>query len=416
MDSPSTPADTNRSPNPQKTLDSLAALSYRNRDLTNHLHEVCDSLLEVLGDGAAAITLYRDGRKNVLAIVPTDMQPEGSLEVHGHLSTYVVENQATLRVENSLRETQYGAAPEGYCAYLGIPLQLPGGDVVGSLCYFDQEERRFDDNELQVAELFAERVAIALDNFDLYAQLKERSENLETMVGQRTKELLTARDELANKEKLAAVGKFATQITHEIRNPLTTIRLALEYLHEHGDDPSRQRAELAAGEVARMERLLTEVLRYARPKALALTSVNLGDFMTSFLRTHESLTSQQNQIFKFQQSMEINLTADRDRLTQVFLNLARNACEAAGDKGVINWSISKQDNQAKISVHNHGDLIPADRIAQITEAFVSAKPGGAGLGLAIVKSIINAHGGSLELSSNQQQGTWVDVYLPLAKP
>lgn len=82
-----------------------------------------------------------------------------------------MENRATLRVANSLLETQYGAAPEGYCAYLGIPLQLPGGDVVGSLCYFDQEERRFDDNELQVAELFAEQVAIVLNSFDLYSQL-----------------------------------------------------------------------------------------------------------------------------------------------------------------------------------------------------------------------------------------------------
>jgi signal transduction histidine kinase len=397
----------------EKTLATLKSVSYRAGELQDYMDNVCEVLLELLGDGLSAITLYRDGTKQVLALRPVrDAAPSGTMDVHGHLSTYVVNNNAVLKVEDAQTEQRYGVAPEGFCSYLGIPLRVPSGEVVGTLCYFDRNKRRYSERDQQTAELFAERVAIALDNYEMYQRLERYSDAQEALVQERTEELLAARDELAHKEKLAAVGEFATQLTHEIRNPLTTIRLTLEYLQKYPEKSADKRVQLAVGEVARLERMLTEVLLYARPVEADSSELDLAAFCQDFVATYASIADERQQRLVLEVDNTVTVLADRDKLTQILLNLVRNACEAAEPGQDIRLCSGNDAMYGIVTVHNFGDSIPESKLPHITEAFVSGKPNGSGLGLAIVSSLLAAQGGRLELVSDATQGTNVSAYLP----
>jgi signal transduction histidine kinase len=399
-------------PSAEQTLTTLKSVSYRAGELQDYLDSVCEVLLHLLGDGISAITLYRDGVKQVLARRPEVGESTATMDVHGHLSTYVVNHNTVLKVEDAENEKGYGNAPEGYCSYLGIPLRIPSGEVVGTLCYFNRAKRQYSASEQQTAELFAERVAIALDNYQLYKQLEQHSGSLETLVQERTEQLLAARDQLAHKEKLAAVGEFAAQITHEIRNPLTTIGLTLEYLQKHPEKNAAKRIELAAGEVGRLERMLEQVLLYARPARVILLTLELSAFIKDIVATYDSLARERDQQLVVAVDTAVTVQADRDKLTQVVLNLIRNACEAAEPGHTITISSAVAQEWGTISVHNFGMTIPENKLAHITEPFVSAKPGGSGLGLAITSSLLEAMGGRLELVSTQSDGTTATLYLP----
>jgi len=403
----------------EKAISSLAALSYRTGELDDYLKQICQAVLDVLGDGAAAVTLYRNGKKNVIARVPHSPKVGMPLDVHGHLSTFVVDSGKVLRVSDAIATPQYGNPPAGFCSYLGIPLKLPDGKVVGTLCYFDKSKREYTHSDEQVASLFAERIAIALDNYELFLQLKSHSENLEALVEARTKELMDTQRELMQKEKLAALGEFASHLTHEIRNPLATIKLALEYFERQSDERSTKRALLAGSEISRLERMLNEVLSYARPVKVCTKALNLNDFLDDFISTNDAMLNEKKQRFIIEKKAHPIINADRDKLNQIFLNLARNACEAAEHQQDITWTMNTtdgvfQDKHATLRIHNNGDLIPADKIPHITDAFVSTKTKGTGLGLAIVKNLVEAQQGWIDIQSAREAGTIITIHLPLA--
>ena len=404
-----------------KTLEALAGLSYRAGELQQYLDSTCASMVDLLGDGLVAVTLYRNGKKDVLAQVPPPSEPISPsesippLDVHGPIAEYVVQTGETLCVEDTDQEVRYGSSPEGYHSYLGVPLRLPKGEVVGTICYFDSKTRHFRDSEVQTAQLFAERVAIALDNYDLYQDLKQHSTQLEELVQDRTSQLLAARDELAHKEKLAAVGEFATRLTHEIRNPLTTIRLALEYLQQNTTDGSHKRAKLAGNEVSRLERMLNEVLMYTKPAQATPRPVELDNFCADFILTNESLAHAQDLTLQLVIEKPATVMADADKLTQIFLNLTRNACDAGTTGQAIVCSTGVDGDDGFVRIHNCGAIIPPDKLSVITDAFVSGKPNSSGLGLAIVKSLVDVQQGRLSIASNAKGGTTFTVYLPLLK-
>lgn len=395
------------------TFTKLAHLSYQG-ELKPYLDTICASIIELLGDGIAAVNFYKNNKKFVLAVFPQEIHRKEALDVHGYLSTYVVNHKHTLTVEDASLTPQFGKPPDGFCSYLGVPLRLPGGQVVGTLCYFNRHRRRFTHKEQQVSEMFAERAAIALDNFEQFQQLKHYSDTLEDQVRQRSQELLQVREELAQKEKLAAVGEFASRITHEIRNPLATIGLALDYLKKTPDQKAAKRAVLAANEVKRLENLLNEVLLYAKPVQLNLRPLALAPWLEDFLITYASLAEQAGIRFRHEKLAPATVMADPDKMTQVCLNLLRNACDAAPAHSIIDWTSGLDGKSGKISIHNGGDAIPAAKLQHITEPFISAKAGGSGLGLAIVTSIMSAHQGSLGIDSAPDAGTTVTLRLPLA--
>lgn len=224
---------------------------------------------------------------------------------------------------------------------------------------------------------------------------------------------------LVERSHLAAIGEFASGIAHEIRNPLATINLALDYLErrEALAEPARRRVELAAGEAARMERLLRDILLYAKPVALDLQNVDLCATLERFLESNRGIADTRNQTFHLRRTAtQVSIMGDRDRLTQIFLNLANNACEAAPRDSVIDWEVSYQEPAPTVSVrvHNGGDPIPAEVLPRLLQPFFTTKSQGTGLGLGIVKRLVDAHGGDITIDSKEKSGTTVSVTLPVS--
>ncbi|MDX2505922.1 MAG: ATP-binding protein [Gammaproteobacteria bacterium] len=248
---------------------------------------------------------------------------------------------------------------------------------------------------------------------------------------------------MAEQRRLAAIGEFTSGIVHEVRNPLTSIGLALKYFSRlELDEDGTEWAEIAGRESERMGRLLEDVLLYAKPVKLDLVAINLLDFINEFIKTNKtmgeekqllleppiignSLTNhalQNNTSPQKKSALQINnvrknkftVNADKDRLNQIFLNIYRNATEAADSHSTIRCLL--QNNHAAhtstIEINNQGEVIPDKVLQRIGEPFFTTKSRGTGLGMGIVKRMLEAHSGNLEIVSTKEQGTSVFITIP----
>ncbi|MCB1853052.1 MAG: HAMP domain-containing protein [Gammaproteobacteria bacterium] len=222
---------------------------------------------------------------------------------------------------------------------------------------------------------------------------------------------------LAEHARLAAIGGFASGIAHEMRSPLSTIGLALEYLcNSQLPPPAEKRALLAQQESERLTRLSEEILLYAKPLQLNLATLEIDQFLSQFLHQQNSLLAQRNQ--HHQLTIDIDngtIMGDKDRLQQVFLNLASNACEASPEGSRIDWRLSRdpRDQVLTLTISNPGVPISLATMERLFDPFFTTKPSGTGLGLGITRRIVHAHGGEM-LIRPIAEGTEVRLLIPLA--
>ncbi len=230
-----------------------------------------------------------------------------------------------------------------------------------------------------------------------------------------------ARDISARKEaekaqaRLAEIGELAAMIVHEVRNPLATVYMALTGFKRMELPPAGElRLEMAMEESERLQRLLNEILAYSRDQKLAGEEIEVGALVAELRESLQGLPmAAGREIVVATEGGQLSVTGDRDKLKQVFINLVTNACEAIPEGEVVTWKLEPQpDNWIKVQVHNGGEPIPPEVLPKLTQPFVSTKSGGNGLGLAITKRIVEAHGGTMAIESDAEQGTRVTVVLP----
>jgi signal transduction histidine kinase len=391
----------------------LSSLNYRTGKLNRYLYDIACGVSELLELDWSVVTLCQQGFETVLASSIDMGEGEHIYSLHGSLTGTVIKTGQSLAVEDANQHPEYGEAPEGYCAYLGIPLRIATGEVIGTICSFHQQPREFSLEEIQLGELFAERAATAIDNYHLYQQQCQFNHILEVEVENRTTELKAAQAKLVEQERLAAIGEFAAMIVHEIRNPLTTMIMGLKYFQKNIlTEAAQERLSLALGEASRLENLLNEILLYAKPQVLNIGELDVNNFIDELMNSICQMPEAESRKIEFiPASAPIKILADHDKIKQVFINLLRNACEAVNPGDVIKWEVNNSSaDQVLINVHNGGEPIPPEILCNLTQPFFSTKSSGTGLGLAISKRIIHAHGGELSIKS-EQAGTTVSVQL-----
>lgn len=401
----------------RQTMKILSSLSYRTGELNHYLKDLACGVSQLIAIDWAVVTLCQDGFEKVLASSIDLGDGEHIYALHGLLTGTVIKVGHSLAVEDTIAYPEYGKAPDGYRAYLGIPLRTATGEVIGTVCSFHRQPRAFTKDEIQIAELFAERAATAIDNYHLYQKQQRFNEVLEAEVTKRTEELKIAQAKLVEQERLAAIGEFSAMIVHEIRNPLTTMSMGLKYFGKTNlTAPAQERLALALSEASRLECLLSEILLYAKPQMLRLQELNINEFIDKMLvLIREMPEALERQIEFIPAAATVKVLGDQDKLKQVFINIVRNACEAIAPGNIVRWKIDSHSiaEQVIISFHNGGEPIAPEVLSKLTEPFYSTKPCGTGLGLAIVKRIVNAHGGELYIQSNQSIGTIVNIQLPI---
>jgi signal transduction histidine kinase len=225
---------------------------------------------------------------------------------------------------------------------------------------------------------------------------------------------------LQQAEKSAVVGRLASAIAHEIRNPLNYINLTLDQLRAKFIPQDETQAGIFAKltsqlkiEVERINQLVSDFLRYSRPLKLNLVETNLRQVIDNSLNIVEHQAEELNvKISVVEKENAGKVLGDSEVLRSVFNNLFINAVQAMPNGGSLNVSISPDGDFVKIEVADSGDGISAENLPKIFEPYFSTKETGTGLGLAIVKRIIDEHNGTIEVESNKGTGTTFTIKLP----
>ncbi|MHC1711139.1 MAG: ATP-binding protein [Solidesulfovibrio sp.] len=224
--------------------------------------------------------------------------------------------------------------------------------------------------------------------------------------------------EVRRREKLAAVGNLAAGVAHEIRNPLSSIRGYASYFGAKFAPGSedRQAAEVMVREVDRLNRVISELIEFARPSDLKRRPVRLAELASHAARlTRADALARGVTLDLSEASDGPEIRADPDRMTQALLNLCLNAIQAMDAGGVMAIAVgTAPDGRATISVSDTGaGIAPEDR-DRIFDPYFTTKARGTGLGLPIAHKIVVAHGGEIRLTRRPTGGTMATVFLPAA--
>ena len=229
-----------------------------------------------------------------------------------------------------------------------------------------------------------------------------------------------AREQLVQKEQLATVGERAAVIAHEVRNPLGIIANAVSNLRKATvTEPAR--ADLLGildDETTRLNRIVTDLLRYARPLTVQRARIAVNELLERALQLVEK--GEGIKVELHVEARDARVWADPNLLRQAFDNLVGNAVQAMESEGTLTVRIRSAtvDGEERLAVDivDTGEGMDTAVRKRAKDPFFTTRPAGTGLGLAIVDRIIAAHGGQLEISSRAGEGTRVTVLLPWGSP
>lgn len=230
-------------------------------------------------------------------------------------------------------------------------------------------------------------------------------------------EAAATKEALLRSERLATIGRMSAHVTHEIRNPLSSIGLNAEMLRDLGSgEEAKQLCEAIGREVDRLTELTNEYLRFARLPAPELRPTDLG----SLLEDVAAFYAPECRAAGVELEVELPKTAplvplDPDQLRQALLNLLRNGREAMPEGGQLHMGLMVDGEEAIVFVRDQGCGIPERDLERIFDPFHSTKLTGTGLGLTLTLQIVGEHGGRLEVDSSDSRGTEFRIYLSLVQ-
>ena len=228
-------------------------------------------------------------------------------------------------------------------------------------------------------------------------------------------------EELRRLDRLAALGRFATAVAHEIRNPLAAIGAGVDFLAADLSEEKREDLKLLRSEIARLDRIVSDLLEPARTQPLQLRTTPAQRLVQRACQTVEPLARERRVRYDVRSPAEealrpTTLEIDPNRMLQVLVNLLRNAVEASppDQAVVIGWERSRDGDAARkrVWVRDHGPGIPEKDLEHLFEPFFSTKAGGTGLGLYVSNSVVEQHRGRLRVETAPGGGTRVTIDLP----
>ncbi|HUJ13832.1 MAG TPA: ATP-binding protein [Thermoanaerobaculia bacterium] len=385
---------------------------------------IAERVAEVLGDWAAVILRSEGGTDlRVASIYHRDMASLGLAWSYIYRQPLVVGEGIIGQVvstgypalitnigkTNALENiTSYHAPTMQLASLLVLPLRTRR-EMLGALVIAANDpDHRMSDDKLPLAEVLAERAALAIENAKLYTEQVEARRKVE--------DLSRLKDE------------FLSIASHELRTPVTSIKgytqLAKTLIRERDLETSEEYLDIALDQIDRMSRLILELLDVSRIETGRLEirreSIDWSTFVRELVQRHHTAVSDRRFHLNIP-DIHPAVTGDRDRLEQVLGNLLENAVKYSPDGSEIFVNVEVRDGNVITSVCDRGIGIPPDEISQVFERFhrgrqvSSTNYGGLGLGLYITRQIVERHGGTIWVESKEGSGTTFHFSLPLSE-
>jgi signal transduction histidine kinase len=282
----------------------------------------------------------------------------------------------------------------------------------------------YNDDDIQLITTVLNQAQVAFSNAKIYNNLLSSNNMLEKTII----ELKNTQNELAKKEKLAALGHLAANVAHEVKNPLGIMKVAASTLESAlGEKPRlKDLASFINKEIDRLNSFVSELLDFTKNRDLKLSDVNLDGLIDEVIEKTAMYAKSENKIIELnkkiisggaQESLNLNLHIDYDQILRALINITFNAADAIDEQkqGMIIISASKSDcgDCIVITVEDNGRGINQTHLKSVIQPFYTTRKKGTGLGLAVASQIFEKHGGRLEIKSEENNGTKVALYLPL---
>jgi PAS domain S-box-containing protein len=245
-------------------------------------------------------------------------------------------------------------------------------------------------------------------------KLKMYSEKLEQLVAKRNRQLQLAQTKLVKAEKLAAIGELAGMVGHDLRNPLSAIRNATYYLRVKQNTVSnnikQEMLEIVDKAISRADKIINDLLDYSREIHIETTDFSIRSILKEALSHLQIPGSIKIEDETLEDSW---VSADKDRLVRVFINLIKNAVEAMPQGGTLKVKSTRRGDYVRISFADTGLGMSKEDLSKLFIPLVTTKAQGMGFGLAVCKRFVEAHGGKITVKSTQGKGSVFTVALPI---
>ena len=325
------------------------------------------------------------------------------LSVDDSLIGAVVRRRKPVQVYNVQEHDAYQhielASRDGLVSLLSVPMVF-GESVIGALNVYTGEPYRYSTQDIKILSTLASLAAIAIENARLHEKMVQVEEHLR------------------QNERLSTLGLLAAEVAHEIRNPLTVMKMLFHSLdlQFNADDPRAKDAEVVAEKMEHLNKIVDQLLGYARSTEPTFESVDINELLEDVLLLTRHKLKQQRIELRTDFAAELpNVRIDRGQIEQACLNLILNAAEAMVNGGTLTVSASLHSSSfIRLTFQDTGVGMTAEQRQRLFEPFLTTKARGTGLGLAIVhKVVVDAHGGRIEVESARGQGTTFRLLLPV---
>jgi two-component system sensor histidine kinase HydH len=264
----------------------------------------------------------------------------------------------------------------------------------------------------------AEKKRLTDEKRMLEQEIKRYAEELEMRVDERTAELVETHKRLVTQERIAALGRAAAQVAHEVKNPLAGLLLYSLHLKSKATNFSESETYLVDKIVETINHLINrveQIMGYARPVSLTLRPGNVSQFVKDILDLLKpQLTANKVEVRLSLDQQPAYAMVDESSVRGALMNLILNAIEAMPEGGVLNVAIDRTDEMLRLEITDTGRGIAEEEVKKIFEPFYTTKAQGLGLGMPYAKKIIDQHGGTMSLNSRPGEGATISVTLPTA--
>ncbi len=456
-----------------KRMSELSALyeisqSMHSLNLDEVLHLILQGVTRSIGFDRARLYLINEKENSLeckmavgieqekIKMVALPLDGEGSIlaKVVSEKRAYIIQDaQADDRVNRELKELF------NLRSFVAVPLR--GRErVMGAITadYIVFSDKIITKEKVDSLITFTNQAGLAIENAKLYQELRRFNEELEERVRKATEDLRKTQEQLIQSSRLSALGQLSAGVAHEIRNPLTSIRILIHSLMERlsPDDIRRDDIEVIENEIERINQIIKQFLDFARPSKPKMERVDINRAIadTLLLLSHELM---EQEVDIEQEILPLPcIFADREQMRQIFLNLILNAMQAMPGGGRLKVSTAHVEcdapsvpivegsaplntgmvpksvpipsdmgslpclaapikgSQVKISFRDEGNGIPESILGKLFEPFFTTKEEGIGLGLSIIKRIVEDHQGKIEVERAEGKGSIFSVILPVA--